>query len=198
MDQRSPTRAVSADLGRSPDDGLNVEKLIASSPSAWGESSYRIRNVLPAYTPGQDLKGELGVMVISERLKPANLDFSVKGGRLAVIGTADLVTNNRIINVGNLNLFLATVNWTVDRDTDELVDDIAHAGKDSPALRMDLEAALERLGDTSRAVVWLHDVEGYTHDEIANMMGKTVSFSKSQLARAHTRLRRWLGEEVTT
>jgi RNA polymerase sigma-70 factor (ECF subfamily) len=58
---------------------------------------------------------------------------------------------------------------------------------------MDLEAALERLSDTSRAVVWLHDVEGYTHDEIAQMMGKTVSFSKSQLARAHTRLRRWLG-----
>jgi hypothetical protein len=28
------------------------------------------------------------------------------------------------------------------------------------------------------------------------MMGKTVSFSKSQLARAHTRLRRWLGEEA--
>ena len=43
----------------------------------------------------------------------------------------------------------------------------------------------------------LHDVEGYTHDEIAGMMGKTPSFSKSQLARAHARLRRWLGEEVT-
>ncbi len=56
-------------------------------------------------------------MVISERLKPADLDLSVKGGRLAVIGTADLVTNDRIINVGNLNLFLATVNWAVERDT---------------------------------------------------------------------------------
>ena len=56
-------------------------------------------------------------MVISERLKPANLPLSVKGGRLAVVGTSDLVTNDRIITVGNLNLFLATVNWTVDRDT---------------------------------------------------------------------------------
>jgi len=35
-------------------------------------------------------------------------------------------------------------------------------------------------------------VEGYTHEEIAEMMGKTVSFSKSQLARAHARLRRAL------
>ncbi len=112
-----PARVVSDDLGRSLDDGLSVRKLIATSPSAWGETSYRIKNVSFAYTPGQDLKGELGVMVISERLKPANLPLSVRGGRLAVIGTADLVTNDRIITIGNLNLFLATVNWAVDRDT---------------------------------------------------------------------------------
>ena len=66
----------------------------------------------------------------------------------------------------------------------------------SHALRMDLESALARLSETSRAVVWLHDVEGYTHEEIATQMGKTVSFSKSQLARAHQRLRLWLGEEA--
>ncbi len=112
-----PARVVSDDRGRSLDDGLRVKKLIATSPAAWGESSYRIRSVTPKYDAGQDLKGELGVMVISERLKPAALDLSVPGGRLAVIGTADLVTNDRIITIGNLNLFLATVNWAVDRDT---------------------------------------------------------------------------------
>lgn len=82
------------------------------------------------------------------------------------------------------------------RDTDELHDEVMENRREDTALRMDLEAALERLGETSRAVVWLHDVEGYTHDEIAGMMGKTPSFSKSQLARAHSRLRKWLGEEV--
>lgn len=82
------------------------------------------------------------------------------------------------------------------RDTDELDDQVTPMRREDTGLRMDLEAALERLGETSRAVVWLHDVEGYTHEEIAGMMGKTVSFSKSQLARAHARLRRWLGEEV--
>jgi RNA polymerase sigma factor (sigma-70 family) len=82
------------------------------------------------------------------------------------------------------------------RDTDELRDEVVGQPRDQTHLRMDLEAALERLPEVSRAVVWLHDVEGYTHDEIAGMMGKTASFSKSQLARAHTRLRRWLGEEV--
>ncbi|HEV8266045.1 MAG TPA: RNA polymerase sigma factor [Gemmatimonadales bacterium] len=59
---------------------------------------------------------------------------------------------------------------------------------------IDLERAFEHLSDTSRSVVWLHDVEGYTHEEIAELMGKSVSFSKSQLARAHARLRRMLGE----
>jgi RNA polymerase sigma factor (sigma-70 family) len=62
--------------------------------------------------------------------------------------------------------------------------------------RVDLERAFEQISETSRAVVWMHDVEGYTHEEIAELMGKTVSFSKSQLARAHARLRRILeGEE---
>ncbi|MGE0352405.1 MAG: RNA polymerase sigma factor [Gemmatimonadales bacterium] len=82
------------------------------------------------------------------------------------------------------------------RDTDELNDEFVPSRREDTVLRMDLEAALERLSSTSRSVVWLHDVEGYTHEEIAEMMGKTVSFSKSQLARAHQRLRRWLGEEA--
>lgn len=84
------------------------------------------------------------------------------------------------------------------RDTEELpLEEFLPArGREDVALRMDLEAALERLSATGRAVVWLHDVEGFTHEEIARMMDRTPSFSKSQLARAHQRLRRWLGEEV--
>lgn len=59
-----------------------------------------------------------------------------------------------------------------------------------------LEAALALLSPTARAVVWLHDVEGYTHREIAESMGKTTSFSKSQLARAHERLRELLADQT--
>jgi RNA polymerase sigma-70 factor (ECF subfamily) len=54
---------------------------------------------------------------------------------------------------------------------------------------MDLDAALANLPDVSRTVVWLHDVEGFTHKEIAAFMGKTESFSKSQLSRAYARLK---------
>ena len=57
---------------------------------------------------------------------------------------------------------------------------------------LDLERALAQLGDTARAVVWLHDVEGYTHAEIGALLGGTASLSKSQLGRAHARLRELL------
>jgi RNA polymerase sigma-70 factor (ECF subfamily) len=57
---------------------------------------------------------------------------------------------------------------------------------------VDLERALGRLSDEARLVVWLHDVEGYTHAEIGALLGGTPSLSKSQLARAHARLRELL------
>lgn len=54
---------------------------------------------------------------------------------------------------------------------------------------IDLDRALARLSPVTRAVVWLFDVEGWSHEEIAKGFGRTVSFSKSQLARGHARLR---------
>jgi RNA polymerase sigma-70 factor (ECF subfamily) len=81
------------------------------------------------------------------------------------------------------------------RATDELAEDPADDGVVDVPLRLDLEEALSRLPERSRQVVWLHDVEGMTHEEIAEVMGMTTSFSKSQLARAHRKLRAWLGEE---
>lgn len=52
-----------------------------------------------------------------------------------------------------------------------------------------LERALNALPPRTRSIVWLHDVEGYTHAEIARLFGRTASYSKSQLARAHEALR---------
>ena len=65
-----------------------------------------------------------------------------------------------------------------------------------PDEAMDLDAALAHLPAVSRTVVWLHDVEGFTHREIAGLMGKTESFSKSQLSRAYQRLRPLLDAEL--
>lgn len=67
---------------------------------------------------------------------------------------------------------------------------------------LDAERALAELPPVTRTVVWLHEVEGYTHDEIAELMHATPSFSKSQLARAYAHLREWAvsgpGEKVCT
>jgi len=52
-----------------------------------------------------------------------------------------------------------------------------------------LERALARLPAQTRSVLWLYHVEGYSHPEIAALVGKTVSFSKSQVARGTQRLR---------
>lgn len=57
---------------------------------------------------------------------------------------------------------------------------------------MDLQAAFAALDADDRAVVWLHDVEGYNHAEIARMFGMTESFSKTRLARARAKLRQWV------
>ena len=52
-----------------------------------------------------------------------------------------------------------------------------------------LDHALARLPALTRSVLWLYHVEEYTHQEIAAMTGKSVSFSKSQVARGSLRLR---------
>lgn len=63
------------------------------------------------------------------------------------------------------------------------------AGEAAPAELLDLMQALSRLSPVARAVVWLHDVEGLTHAEIASAFGRSPGFSKSRLSRAHAQLR---------
>ena len=58
--------------------------------------------------------------------------------------------------------------------------------------RLDLEAALAALADGYREIVVLHDVHGYTHSEIADLLGIDQGTSRSQLSRARQILRRVL------
>jgi len=58
-----------------------------------------------------------------------------------------------------------------------------------PELGFDLERALARLPPGARAVLVLHDVEGYKHQEIADMTGIAAGTSKAQLHRARRLLR---------
>lgn len=58
-----------------------------------------------------------------------------------------------------------------------------------PGAAMDLERAIATLPPGARTVFVLHDVEGYRHEEIADMHGTAVGTSKAQLHRARRLLR---------
>ena len=61
-----------------------------------------------------------------------------------------------------------------------------------PDLRAKLRAAIEALPPGSRASVILHDIEGYTHAEIGEMLGFAEGTSKARLFDARSRLRKAL------
>lgn len=59
-----------------------------------------------------------------------------------------------------------------------------------------LEKILAGLPAATRVVIWLKEVEGYSHQEISVMMGKTESYSKSLLSRAFKSLRHCFSTEL--
>ena len=74
-------------------------------------------------------------------------------------------------------------------DTDE-VDTMPQATSVSaPGASIDLDKAIAGLPPGARRVFVLHDVEGYKHEEIAEMLGITAGGSKAQLHRARYLLR---------
>jgi len=110
-------------------------------------------------------------------------------------GDAALGSWIRRIAVSKALMFLRSA-WTarsqaLGDDWDDMTpgDNLSHGVSRHPDDALDLDAALASLSSVSRTVVWLHDVEGFTHKEIAGLMGKTESFSKSQLSRAYQRLK---------
>ena len=78
------------------------------------------------------------------------------------------------------------------RDASHVVEDHGNSALAAPATQVDLERALMRLAPGYREVLLLHDVEGYTHEEIATILSIDPGTSKSQLARARAALRKFL------
>lgn len=94
------------------------------------------------------------------------------------------------------------VNASIDRlraqrklQLDEIdVDALAGAGL-GPDRALDALGLLQRLTPTARSVMVLHDLEGYSHAEIAATFARTESWSKSLLSRSRARLQHWVNEE---
>ena len=66
------------------------------------------------------------------------------------------------------------------------------AESDRTFLAESIQHAMQRLSPGARTVFTLHDIEGYTHEEIATELGITAGGSKSQLFKARAKLRRLL------
>ncbi|NJD09437.1 MAG: sigma-70 family RNA polymerase sigma factor [Gemmatimonadetes bacterium] len=67
-----------------------------------------------------------------------------------------------------------------------------YTAPDQTVLRLSIEKALDGLPDGMRQIVVLHDVEGYTHEEIGLELGISAGTSKSQLFKARAKLRQVL------
>jgi RNA polymerase sigma-70 factor (ECF subfamily) len=80
----------------------------------------------------------------------------------------------------------------------DIEDDSATVETDSDRtfLAESIEQAMEKLSPGARMVFVLHDIEGYTHDEIGKELGITSGGSKSQLFKARAKLRRLLAHLV--
>jgi len=80
----------------------------------------------------------------------------------------------------------------------DIEDDSASVDQDSERslLASTIEEATKKLSPGAREVFLLHDVQGYTHEEIARELGITSGGSKSQLFKARAKLRRLLAHVV--
>ena len=108
--------------------------------------------------------------------------FSTWAHRIAV---------NRTLNALRTVRRLAKIETVLEDDTVAVDDDL-----DRTFLAQSIDEGVQRLSPGARTIFVLHDVEGYTHEEIAAELGITSGGSKSQLFKARAKLRRLLAHLV--
>jgi RNA polymerase sigma-70 factor (ECF subfamily) len=110
----------------------------------------------------------------------------------AQFGTwAHRIAVNRTLNALRKSRRIAKAETAIEEDTaaTEIDDERAF-------LAASIDQAAARLPEGARMVFMLHDVEGYTHEDIARELGITTGASKSQLFKARAKLRRLLAHLV--
>src|SRR5687768_8735808 len=106
---------------------------------------------------------------------------------------AHRIAVNRTLNALRKTRRLAKIETDVEEDTASVEHDPERA-----LTMQTIEKAASKLSPGARAVFMLHDVEGYTHEEIAERLGITSGGSKSQLFKARAKLRTLLAHLVDT
>lgn len=83
-----------------------------------------------------------------------------------------------------------------ERSLDDVVGLAAPSGSSEPDLKERIRRAVDGLSEIYRTVFLMHDLEGFTHEEIAEVLGVAVGTSKARLSRARAQLRDLLGDAV--
>jgi RNA polymerase sigma-70 factor, ECF subfamily len=110
----------------------------------------------------------------------------------AQFGTwAHRIAVNRTLNALRRTKRMAAVEVDVEEDTSSVEPEAERA-----LLAASIEEAAAKLSPGARTVFLLHDVEGYTHEEIAAELGITAGGSKSQLFKARAKLRTLLAHMI--
>jgi RNA polymerase sigma-70 factor, ECF subfamily len=104
---------------------------------------------------------------------------------------AHRIAVNRTLNALRRTRRLSRIETEMDEETVT----VEHGG-DRAMLRSVIDAAADQLSPGARTVFLMHDVEGFTHEEIATELGITPGGSKSQLFKARAKLRRLLAHLV--
>lgn len=109
-------RPVRTDPASMSNERIKVSQLIGTSDQSWGERDYRTQDPI-AYDEGRDLSGPVSIAAISTRSAGSELGISIPGGRLAVFGNSDFISNNLLRAFGNRTLFFNTINWALSKNS---------------------------------------------------------------------------------
>jgi RNA polymerase sigma-70 factor (ECF subfamily) len=173
------------------DDHLVIRRAIDGDERAmrllWQQHAPRVDAVVRRLVGDPDLAADVAqeVWIQIFRALPTyrgDSQFSTWAHRIAV---------NRTLNALRRERRLAKLETDIEEDSASVEPDGERA-----LLAASIEDATRRLAPGARAVFVLHDVEGYTHEEIAESLGITAGGSKSQLFKARAKLRRLLAHVV--
>ena len=175
----------------SPTDQITIRRAIngdeAALRSIWTQHAPRIDAVVRRLVGDPDLAANVAqeVWIQIFRALPSyrgDSQFSTWTHRIAVNRTLNALRSLRRIGKSEVEI-------------DEQTASVDHEGDRSMRMQT-IDEAVQKLSPGARAVFVLHDIEGYTHEEIAEELGITSGGSKSQLFKARAKLRRMLAHLV--
>jgi RNA polymerase sigma-70 factor, ECF subfamily len=172
-------------------DDLTIRRAVNGDERAlrqiWSQYATRIDAVVLRFAGDRDLAADIAqeVWIQIFRALPTfrgDSQFGTWAHRIAVNRTLNAL--RKVRRLGKLEVEIEDDSASVDDDHDR------------GFLAESIEAAAARLPPGARTVWMLHDVEGYTHEDIAERLGITSGASKSQLFKARAKLRRLLAHLV--